>query len=329
MATRRASDERRREGAEGAVVSLRPYSIGTAARLAGLSPSVVRMWEVRYRFLDPDRTGGGHRLYSDDDVRVLRAVKSLLDGGLRIGAVARMPRDAILAAAAQRAPAGPPPGVGESALLQDRDRLVEEILAAAAELDADRVASLLDRPRLLIDGADVVLELYLPLLVRAGDLWHAGRLPIAVEHFVEKLVTARLHAVLSSTPASGTGRLALLACAPKERHEGGLLAAATLLKRAGFAVANLGADLPVDELVGAATRSAPSVIVLASTIAPPAPIAESLVDALRRAPLVDVPLVLGGAGATKLGERLQRRPRVVVSHDVRAVVADVHRALRA
>jgi MerR family transcriptional regulator, light-induced transcriptional regulator len=315
------ANELEREAERADVVALRPYPIGTAARLAGLQPEVVRMWEKRYGLLAPDRTDGGHRLYSEADVGVLRAVKRLLDEGMRIGTVARLAPQRILDEAARLSPAPPP----HASVLGERDRLLDDVLEAARALDTPRVTALLDRPRLLADGVDVVLEVYLPLMAKVGDLWEVGALPPAVEHFLEKLVTARLHAVLAQTPAPGTGQLALLACLPGERHEAGLLAAAILLKRAGFDVVVLGADLPIADLELAARTTAPALLLLSATV-PPAPDAlRDATAALARPPLAQVPCLVGGPSARLLADRL---PGATVIGGLSDLVADARRVIR-
>ena len=286
------------------LVALKPYAIGTAARLAGIPPETLRIWERRYEILAPGRSEGGHRLYSEDDVAILRAVKELVDAGMRIGSVARMEKTELLAAAAQRRPAS-----AVAAPLASTT-LVDEVLAAAPTLDASVVGPLLDRPLLISPGAEVVTSIYLPLLARIGDLWHRGLIPVRVEHFVEKLVTSRIHAILQATPQPSSGRLALCACPPDERHEVGLLAAALSLKTQGFDVTVLGADLPVPDLARAAQTLAPAVVVLAVT--------NSLSDGARQAlpaldapPLRDIPLLVGGPQAREL-TTLLRRPATVV-----------------
>jgi DNA-binding transcriptional MerR regulator len=288
----------------GDVVALKPYAIGTAARLAGIPPETVRIWERRYGLLDPGRTDGGHRLYSENDVALLRAVKVLLDAGMRIGTVARMPHAQILDEASRRTPLPSTPVAEQSS------PLVEEIVEAARGLDERRAATLLDRPLLLAPGDEVVRTLYLPLLSRLGELWHAGKLAIASEHLIEKMVTARIHTVLQTTPQPTGGRLALCACPAGERHEVGLLAAALALKTSGFAITVLGADLPADELEVAVHKTAPSVVVLAVASAP-AEEDTALLAVLERPPLIDVPLLVGGRRAGALAARLKRLVHVV------------------
>ena len=48
------------------------YNIGVVSRMTGISMATLRAWERRYEFPDSERTAGGHRLYSENDVLRLR-----------------------------------------------------------------------------------------------------------------------------------------------------------------------------------------------------------------------------------------------------------------
>jgi DNA-binding transcriptional MerR regulator len=64
-------------------VSSRPvYSIGAVAQMLGIPPATLRTWEDRYGLLVPERSPGGHRVYSRDQVEQLRFVKAQLDSGM-------------------------------------------------------------------------------------------------------------------------------------------------------------------------------------------------------------------------------------------------------
>jgi DNA-binding transcriptional MerR regulator len=299
---------------------LRPYAIGTAARLAGVPAETLRMWERRYGFTDPGRTGGGHRLYSDDDVVLLRAIKKLVDGGARVGSLAALDRAALLDLAATAKEAG------ETAVVDPHEALINDILDAARSFDTARAGALLDRPRLMGEGREAVRLVYLPLLRRVGELWEEGGIPVAVEHFVEKLVSGRMHAVLASIADGGSGRRALCACPSGERHEAGLIAAAIELRTAGYAVALLGADTPTEDIAAAVEKTAPDVLVLALTMPLPRARHDALVRALDRAPLRDVPLVLGGRSAAELAQSLKRA--VLLPPSLDALAPTVQRAAR-
>jgi MerR family transcriptional regulator/heat shock protein HspR len=65
------------------------YVISVAAELAGVHPQTLRIYE-RKGLLEPARTEGGSRRYSDDDIRLLRRIQDLTDEGLNLAGVKRV-----------------------------------------------------------------------------------------------------------------------------------------------------------------------------------------------------------------------------------------------
>ena len=59
------------------------YSIGAVERMIGISAATIRNWEDRYGLITPQRSPGGHRLYSRAQVEQLRFVKRELARGLQ------------------------------------------------------------------------------------------------------------------------------------------------------------------------------------------------------------------------------------------------------
>ncbi len=70
---------------------------GTAARLAGVSPSTLRIWEHRYGVVAPPKSASGQRTYSMQDIERLRLIKRLTVEGHAIGTVACLDADALAA----------------------------------------------------------------------------------------------------------------------------------------------------------------------------------------------------------------------------------------
>ena len=62
------------------------YVISVAAELAGVHPQTLRIYE-RKGLVDPARTGGGSRRYSDDDIARLRRIQDLTNAGLNLAGV--------------------------------------------------------------------------------------------------------------------------------------------------------------------------------------------------------------------------------------------------
>ena len=65
------------------------YVISVAAELAGVHPQTLRIYE-RKGLVDPARTAGGSRRYSDADIAVLRRIQELTNDGLNLAGVERV-----------------------------------------------------------------------------------------------------------------------------------------------------------------------------------------------------------------------------------------------
>lgn len=59
------------------------YSIGAVARMLGVPTATLRTWEERYGIVVPDRSPGGHRLYTRDHVEQLRFVLRSIEQGMQ------------------------------------------------------------------------------------------------------------------------------------------------------------------------------------------------------------------------------------------------------
>jgi DNA-binding transcriptional MerR regulator len=256
--------------------------IGEFARRVGVTPELLRAWERRYGLLQPIRTDGGFRLYTDDDAERVERMKRALDEGLSA------------AEASQRALAQE--RSTEHALDGARERLV----AAAHAYDETAVHAILDEALAGFSLDTVFRELLLPALREIGDEWERGALEVGQEHFASTLIRERLLA-LARQWGRGGGPLAVLACAPGERHDIGLIAFGLVLRTHGWRILFLGADTPLATLAEAAASTNPQLVVV-SAVEPARFEAEA--TALRRLAR-KTRLVLSGPGASEaVGKRL-------------------------
>lgn len=63
------------------------YSIGEFARLCGINATTLRAWQRRYGLLKPLRTDGGHRLYSDEDIKQALKILDWVKKGVPVSQV--------------------------------------------------------------------------------------------------------------------------------------------------------------------------------------------------------------------------------------------------
>src|SRR5512141_1849871 len=96
------------------------HPIAVVAERTGLSQDVLRVWERRYDAVQPVRSPGGQRHYSDADIERLSLLRAATGAGRSIGQVARLPTEAIAAlvaddAAARSRRASAPSGTPDAA----------------------------------------------------------------------------------------------------------------------------------------------------------------------------------------------------------------------
>jgi DNA-binding transcriptional MerR regulator len=225
--------------------------IGELARRTGLSPELLRAWEQRYGLLQPSRSQGGFRLYSDADERRVRATQALIAGGLSA------------AEAAQRA------------LLEDHEPMVgasgpivadlaADLAAALDAFNAERAHAVFDRLLATVSVESLLVEVVVPYLRELGDRWEAGTISIAQEHFASNLLRGRLMG-LARDWALGAGPALVLACPPGEEHDLGLIMFGIAVSRRGRPVVFLGTDTPLETVRETVVALHPSAVVLAVT----------------------------------------------------------------
>jgi MerR family transcriptional regulator, light-induced transcriptional regulator len=213
-------------------------NISALARRTGVAPDTLRKWEQRYAILQPGRTAGGQRRYTEADVARVEWLRARLGEGYRIGEAA-----ALL-------------GGDEIAVTQSAGELRSAILEAAERGDGEAAGRLLDQCLALRELDDALTDVVAPLLRDVGDRWQRGRFSVAQEHLVSGAVRTRLDRLLADARGSVRG-VAVLACAPGEHHELGLLMVAVMLRADGWQVGYLGANTPfadalaLCEIVGA------------------------------------------------------------------------------
>ncbi|SFU04449.1 DNA-binding transcriptional regulator, MerR family [Kosakonia arachidis] len=63
------------------------YTIGEVALLCDINPVTLRAWQRRYGLLKPQRTDGGHRLFTESDIDRIREIKSWISNGVQVSKV--------------------------------------------------------------------------------------------------------------------------------------------------------------------------------------------------------------------------------------------------
>lgn len=228
------------------------FNTKAVAHETGVPADTFRAWERRYGVPLPQRTAGGHRLYSERDIAVIRWLRDRTAEGMNIS------HAVMLLASAP--PAMPPDGSARAP-----SRLIGELVDALTSYDAALAERLVSEAFALYPFEDVMLDMIQPAMVEIGERWHSGEITVAAEHFATQFVRRKLSALLNIFENGRSHATILVGCAPNELHDLGTLIISLFLMRQGWHVIYLGPQMPLADLLAAVRTLKPELVCLSAT----------------------------------------------------------------
>ena len=277
------------------------YTIKRAAQVTGVAEATLRAWERRYGVLSPHRNESGYRLYDQESLAVISTMRRLIGQGWSPAAAAEALRDgtqtAVLDAGAHDAAESGP-------TQQSGTMYTRQFLEAAARMDGAGIEASLDSGFSLGSFEHVVDAWLFPTLHALGDGWARGEVDVAGEHAASHAVHRRLSAAYDAAGSTSRGPGIVVGLPSGSQHELGALAFATAIRRRGFNVLYLGANVPVGSWVTAVRSHSAEAAVIAVATPDDRPAASTVVEHLiRHEPSVLV--CTGGAAGADLGEGIR------------------------
>ena len=291
------------------------HPIRVVARLTGLSPHVIRMWERRYAAVDPLRTPSNRRMYSEADIARLRLLRHLTNVGHAIGQIAGLPNGRLeeMAARDQEVMSWEGNGGGESENQSTATELLNASLTAIHDLDAQQLERVLGQSAVRLNALAVLDQVVGPLLAVIGERWREGRLRVAQEHVASAVVRTFLGDLLRTYDAKPGAPHLVISTPPRQEHELGALMAAVVAASEGWAHTYLGPNIPVEEIAVVAGLKESRAIALSLIYPPDDPLLVSELRKLRRLAPKDVAILAGGAAASNYGAVLRKVKATVVT----------------
>jgi len=280
------------------------YNLGYVIRETDIQADTLRAWERRYGVPSPQRSEGGHRLYSERDIETLRWLMQQQKEGLSISKAVDLLKELQTEG---KDPLTLPGEVPPAIVLETPDiaKLREEWIDAARNFDNARSDHIMSIAFANYPIKVVLAEVLQKGLVQIGDQWYRGKTTIQQEHFCSELAIRRLHALIAAAPAPLQPDRILIALPAGEEHEVAPLMLALLLRYAGWDVIYLGANVPTLQLETTLEQLKPRLVILSAELLPAA---ASLLQTARFINDRNIRLAFGGAIFNRLPELRERIP---------------------
>jgi methanogenic corrinoid protein MtbC1 len=292
------------------------FNTKAVARETGVPADTFRAWERRYGVPHPQRTDGGHRLYSDRDIAIIRWLRDRTTEGMNISQAVH-----LLKSAAESG--------NDTVEIEARAiaRLCEELVLALTNFDATRAERALGEAFALHPFEDVLIGMVQPAMIEIGEQWHRGEINVAAEHFATQFVRRKLAGLLNIFEGGAQRATVVVGCAPGELHDLGTLMIALFLARRGWHVVYLGAQVPIADLIAMARTLKPALACLsAATIETAMQLGESGRALLSATP--DVRFGYGGRAFNLHPELRAAMPGMFLGRDARELANTIAEVLR-
>ncbi len=304
------------------------YNLMVVLKETGLKADVLRAWERRYDLPRPQRTAGGHRIYSEYDIATLKWLKKRQAEGFSISRAVQMWKDLV---AAGRDPLEEDTQAKNFPLLGPVDATSMEILRqqwleGCLAFDTVRAEEALNQAFALYPVEKACSAILQQGLNMIGEQWYLGKVSVQQEHFASGLAIRRLETLINAAPQPTRAQTVLVGCPPGEMHTFSALLFSLFLQRTGLKVVYLGADLPLEQMDAAVEIIHPNLVVLS---AQQLTSAASLADAVLALRERGFPLAYGGLIFNRVPELRERIAATFLGESLEKAVEKVEQLIRA
>lgn len=223
------------------------FTIRDLQNLTGIKAHTIRIWEQRYSFLKPQRTGTNIRYYSNDELKMILNVALLNRFGYKVSHINNMTAQAIEEKIAKL-----------SSTDARIDCLLTQLISKMVDMDFDQLEQKLDEHSDHFGIDTTIRHLIYPFLQKVELLWQTNQSFPAQQHLVSKIIRQKLVAGLEQiVDESEADPLIVLFLPENEFDELGILYLHYLLKANQHRCLYLGASVPINDMVYISNHNKP------------------------------------------------------------------------
>ena len=162
------------------------YSISFISNACGVRPHTIRTWEKRYKAFSPDRTDGGQRIYSENDLNKGRLIVSLLEKGHSISRLAGKSLHDLRTLVSDE----------YSDSLHSNQMLtsigIKKLLTHLSNFDLGLISSEMLRLRLSIGAKEFIFKVLVPIIHSVEKMYLDGKFSVTQEHIISTIIRYKL-----------------------------------------------------------------------------------------------------------------------------------------
>lgn len=228
--------------------------IRVLSKACGVLPHSIRTWETRYQAFSPERTSGGQRLYSLDDLSRAKLIGVLLNDGHNISKLAPLSLSALESL-----------NNSTTEIMEDdsywTDVSIKKLFKHLTNYSIDEVVSELQHLRMNCGAKEFIFKAVLPVMQDIGYKVSIGKLSVTQEHIVSTIVRDQLAQLALPNFMDSENRVAL-ATPDGNLHELSILIADIICRSNRVSTSYLGASHPAECLGEAVNALKISTIVM-------------------------------------------------------------------
>jgi len=216
------------------------FSIKDLENISGIKAHTIRIWEKRYKLLEPERTETNIRHYGLRSLQKLLNVAFLNSNGIKISKIAKLSNEEVSAHVREIASRG---NIEHHAINAFKMSMFhfDQILFYKTYMN------LLER----YTFREIFYDVFIPLLNEMGLLWQTNTISPAHEHFIsvhiKQKILLNIEKLQSLEPKPAT-RTFVLFLPENEIHDIGLLFVNYELRSRGYHTIFLGESIPMESL---------------------------------------------------------------------------------
>ncbi|MBA09867.1 MAG: MerR family transcriptional regulator [Flavobacteriaceae bacterium] len=216
------------------------FSIKDLENISGIKAHTIRIWEKRYKLLEPERTETNIRHYGLRSLQKLLNVAFLNSNGIKISKIAKLSNEEVSAHVREIASRG---NIEHHAINAFKMSMFhfDQVLFYKTYMN------LLER----YTFREIFYDIFIPLLNEMGLLWQTNTISPAHEHFIsvhiKQKILLNIEKLQSLEPKPAT-RTFVLFLPENEIHDIGLLFVNYELRSRGYHTIFLGESIPMESL---------------------------------------------------------------------------------